>query len=252
MKNLLLAALISASSLFAHEFIVKPGQCDAQAGQKVPFNVMVAHRFMVSEEVEDSSYVDITLYQNGKKSEESELTVNESFLTLDGVVTPKKKGAALIVGHRRAMAWSKTTQGWKVGNKETLKGVIESNLYEKFAKVLLVVDGDDTGYDAVIGNRLEIVPLSSPDKARAGDEVSFKVLFDGKPLASEVKAGYDGFSRGNNTYAFAGNTDENGVITVPFDSKGLWMIRVDHTVTPEDEKKYGKHNMRAVYIFEIR
>lgn len=252
MKKNIMMAMALAGSLFAHEFIVKPQQVDAQVGKPVPFGVMVAHRFFVSEELEDSSYVDLSLYQDGKKGERVGLSENSSFLTLDGTVTPKKKGAAIIAGHRKAMPWSNTTKGWVVGTKETLKGVIETNLYEKYTKVLLVVDGDDTGYDAKVGDRLEIIPLSSPAKARPGDEIKFQILFDGKPFTTNVLAGFDGFSKGNNTYAFSGDTDENGIITIPFYRDGLWMVRVQNTIPAEDQKLFNEHNIRASYMFEIR
>ncbi len=248
----LLAVLLVSVNLYSHEFIVKPVHTDGDVNKPIPYSVMVAHRFMMSEEIEDSSYVEISLIEKGNRANGSELTANKSLLTLDGSVTPTKKGGAQIIAHRKAMPWSKTTKGWVVGNKETLKGVIESNLYEKFCKVQLVVDGDDTGYDRVVGDRLEIVPVSSPEKARIGDEIKFRILFNGKPLASTVQAGFDGFSKGANTYAFSGDTDENGVITIPFHHAGLWMVRVDHTVPAEDQKLYKKHNTRAIYMFEIR
>jgi uncharacterized GH25 family protein len=252
MKQIVLIALLAACNIYAHEFIIKPNQTDGVVGQKIPFCVQVTHRYMISEEIEDSAYVDIALFEKGKKGPESKLFVNESFLTLDGTVTPAQKGAAIIPGHRRPVAWSKTTQGWQVGNRKTLKGVLESNLYEKFAKALITVDDDDTGFDAVVGDRLEIVPAASPAKCKVGDKLSFKVLFDGKPLATEVKAVYHGFSREKDNYTFTGETDKNGIAAVPITSKGLWMVRAENTVPPEDKDMYGKHNIRAVYIFEIR
>lgn len=255
MKRLLqvcTAVALSVSSILAHEFVLKPVHTDAKVGSKLPLSAMVAHRFMVSEEIENIDYVDIKLVEAGKKGESISLKPNDAYLTLDGVVEPTKKGGAIISGHRKAMAWSKTTQGWKVGDKKTLKGVLESNLYEKFCKVQLTVDGDDSGFDTVLGDRLEIVPLSSPLNARPGDELSFQILFDGKPLAATVQAGYDGFSRHNNGYAFSGDTDESGIITIPMHSKGLWLVRVNHDAEPKDKKTYGKHNIRAIYIFEIR
>ncbi len=252
MKRQLLMSMLLATSIFAHEFIVKPQQSDATVGKAIPFGVMVAHRFCISEELEKSEYVNISLWEDGKKSKEADLAENNAFLTLDGTVTPTKKGGAIIAGHREAMAWSKTTKGWAVGDKKTLKGVLETNLYEKFAKVLLVVDGDDSGFDDIIGDRLEIIPLTSPAAARPGDEIQFKVLFDGKPLTTTILAGFDGFSKGQNTYAFSGDTDENGIVTIPFYSGGLWFVRANHTIDAEDQELYNEHNIRANYMFELR
>ncbi len=246
------AILLVASNIAAHEFMVKPIHTDAKVGDKIGLSAMVAHRLMVSEEVEDTNYLSISLFENGKKGSEVSLTVNNQLLTVDGVVTPTKKGGAIIAGHREAMVWSKTTTGWKVGDPKKIKGVLESSKYEKFCKVQLTVDGSDNGYDAVIGDRLEIVPLSSPNSTKPGEEISFKILFDGKPLSANVQAGFDGFSSQNNAYCFTADSDENGVITVPVYRDGLWFVRVSHDAEPKNKELYKKHNIRAIYVFEIK
>ncbi len=243
--------LACTSTLLSHEFMVKPVHTDVSSGDNLPFSAMVAHRLMVSEEVEDTSYLDVTLFENGEKSDEVELTVNNQFLTVDGVVSPTNKGGAIIAGHRRGIIWSNTTSGWQAGDPSELSGVIESNIYEKFCKVQLTVDGSDEGYDAVIGDRLEIVPLSSPLAAEPSDEMQFKILFDGEPLVTTVQAGFDGFSKLNNAYAFSADTDQNGIITVPFYRDGTWFVRVNHEIIPEDDNGIKKHNMRAIYVFDI-
>lgn len=249
-KMLLLCGCVTM--LFAHEFVIKPSHCVVDAESDVPFQVMVMHRAMVSEEIERREYTDIALFADNKKGEPVSLVENEIWQTLDGKVTLPKEGAALIVGHRRAIPWSKTTKGMEIGNKETLKGVIESSLYEKFCKVLLLVDDDNTGFDAVIGDRLELVPLTDSDDFKVGEEVAFQVLLDGKPFVGVVSAGFDGFSIGNNTFAFSGETNAQGIVQIPLGEKGLWYVRVATVVTPEDTDLYKDHNITALYVFDVR
>ncbi len=66
---LVLASLIlSASVIHAHEFIIKPVQLNAEAGHKLPFSVVSAHVFMISEEVEPIDQVEISLISGDKKN----------------------------------------------------------------------------------------------------------------------------------------------------------------------------------------
>jgi len=56
------------------------------------------------------------------------------------------------------------------------------------------VSGDDDGYKKATGQKPEILPESNVMKTRVGEEMTFKILLDGKPLKSPVNATYDGFA----------------------------------------------------------
>ena len=57
----------------------------------------------------------------------------------------------------------------------------------------------DNGFSTAIGDKLEIVPLTNPTTIKPGDELTVRVLFKGQPLANNVYATYDGFSKEENT-----------------------------------------------------
>jgi len=44
----------------------------------------------------------------------------------------------------------------------------------------------DNGFSAVIGDTLEIVPVTNPATIRPGDEMTVRVLFKGQPLTTNV------------------------------------------------------------------
>ena len=244
-------AALSCGSAFAHEFIIKPVQLDTEKGHVLPFSVVSAHVFMVSEEMEPLENTTVQLVSAGRVSD-IKLHPNESLMTLDGQVKPAAEGTAIIAGHRKGVIWTHTTQGWKQQSKKGLKGVIKSGKYEKFCKTLVTVGKPDGSYADTVGHRLEIVPLSDPSKARVGDEIEFRTLFDGKPVSVEnMLATYDGFSANPNTYAYFTEPYGEGLTKVKITAPGTWMVRVQHkdnTATAD----YDSHVMRAVLVFEVK
>lgn len=244
-------AVLSCSSAFAHEFIIKPVQLETEKDHVVPFSVVSAHVFMISEEMEPIQHVKTKLYSGGKVSD-IKLHPNETLMTLDGQIKPAAEGTAIIAGHREGVIWTQTTQGWKQKSKKGLKGVISSGKYEKFCKTLVTVGKADGNYAKTVGHRLEIVPLSDPTQAKVGDEIDFKTLLDGKPISVEdMLATYDGFSSNPNTYAYYTQPYGAGLTKVKITAPGTWMVRVQYkndTATAD----YDSHVMRAVLVFEVK
>ena len=244
---LLLSALPSGLAA-AHELILVPQFWHAYAtGQKVPFSIISSHVFMKSEELEDAANVEAS-YAGMPLA----LTANQAFDAYDGVVELRGSGAAILTGHRKGQVWSRTTEGMKQGGRTELgDAVIEARMYEKFAKALLPVDGDSTGFDATLGHTLEIVPVDDPLTARTGDVVSFRVLLDGEPSGGEVFATYDGFSDASNTYAFYAEAGDDGIARVRLSAPGLWMVRAQR-VKDVQGQDHDKHYLRAVTAFPVR
>ena len=130
----------------------------------------------------------------GDKSSPVDLKENHSLETLDGVVNVNRKGTAVLVGHLQEPIETVKAEG----SNRSLK-----SKREQFAKGLIGVSGDDDGYKKATGQKLEILPESNVMKTRVGEEITFKILLDGKPLKSQVYATYDGFSRRSMTFVSA-------------------------------------------------
>lgn len=244
-------AVLSCGTAFAHEFIIKPVQMSMEKDQVVPFSVVSAHVFMISEEMEAPDTVEVKLIA-GDADSDIALTPNETLMTLDGRIKPAAEGTAIIAGERKGIIWTHTTQGWKQGSKKGLKGVISSGKYEKYCKTLVTVGQADGSYNKVLGQRLEIVPLSDPTQARAGDEIEFKTLLDGKPVSVEnMLATYDGFTLTPNSWAYSTEPYGEGLTKVKISAPGTWMVRVQYKIDSPTED-YDSLVMRSVLVFEVK
>ena len=243
-------ALLLASALpaYAHEFLVVPQYWNTYtAGQELPISLGASHVFMKSEELEDAASV-----QASYLGKQVPLKADEAFKSYTGVVTLKGGGAAVIRGHRLGEIWSKTPKGILKGDRAALPGVIWSRKYEKFSKTLLAVDGKTEGWNTVVGDDLEIVPLNNPLALKPGDILKVRILHKGKPVSPEaVTATYDGFTDLPNTYACFTEPYGEGEAALPISAPGLWMVRVQYAVN-EKGGNYEQHVMRATLVFPVR
>ena len=247
----LVTCLIFFSSSFAHEFFIKPDRMSVTPGQKVKFSVMSSHVFMENEEMEPKEQVIVSMVKDDV-SALVKLQPNPEQNTLDGAFACKDKGYSILSGHRKGMIWTQTTQGWKQGTKKTLKGVVSpGKKYEKFCKVLIKSGKSDHGYDAVLNDPLEIVPLTDPGTCAVNKEMEFKILCQGQPLSTDVWATYDGFTSNPNTYAYFTQCNSQGIAKVKITHPGTWMVRVQ-TESKQAGQDYDIHVMRAILVFEVK
>lgn len=108
--------------------------------------------------------------------------------------------------------------------------------YSKVAKTVLCEEGSQPGPwkpGFAFGLDVEIVPLRDPCQAKAGEEFSVRVLFEGKPLEGVVVATGTEGTHGHE-YASQTRTDANGEATVTFPTAGAWFVRTLHMIPNRD------------------
>ncbi|WP_428564915.1 MAG: DUF4198 domain-containing protein [Solidesulfovibrio sp. DCME] len=236
---------------WAHEIAVKPGEASAQAGKPVPFGIHSAHVFIISEELEPAADVKAFVWEGGK-GQEIALTADEKAFTFNGAATFAKPGMGIIRVHRLPQVWTFTPEGVKKGTKKDFPGATKSNSYEKFAKALVPVGGSTAGFDAVVGDKLELVPLTDPAKVAVGQDMDVKVLLGGKPTPAEVLATYDGFTGTPNSYAYYTETDDNGLAKIRISHPGLWMVRTEAKSAAPAGGAVEQEVLRATLTFFVK
>jgi len=123
-----------------------------------------------------------------------------------------------------------------IAQKREASGTAATPGRERFRRntktLIQVGDQPDAAYQLRTGQRLEIVPLVNPFSRRAGDEVGFLVLFDGKPLPKALVQAWH--KQGVQTSIIKTKTDPQGRARVMLPLPGAWMVSVVHMVPAEN------------------
>lgn len=98
--------------------------------------------------------------------------------------------------------------------------------YSKHVKALLQAGEEPTeDYAKVLGYPIEFIPLANPYRLTVGDQMSFQLLFDGKPLPNQVV--HMSWREGPGAKArdeMSRRTDEQGEFSFTIDAKGHWYV----------------------------
>jgi uncharacterized GH25 family protein len=144
----------------------------------------------------------------------------------------------------------------KVFEKENkLKQVRER--YSKHVRTIVQVGDKKTDdYAKPLGYPVEILLDQNPYDLKFGNHVSFRVLYQGKPLANQVvRASYEGFhghdDSGGHINAHELRTDKDGRASFLLSNKALWYISLIYMQKINDTEADYESNW-ATATFQIR
>src|SRR5207247_2343247 len=152
----------------------KPFSTTVEAGERFSVGVLSTRIFMRSQKLEAAKDVRIELCTEGKREPPVPLSRNHIALTIDASAAAPSSPTFIVCAARLAQI-SSPANGDRAGGSRRI---------EQFAKALVNLSVGDDGYRAIVGDRLEIVPVTNPAAAKVGDEITFKVLFEGQPLST--------------------------------------------------------------------
>lgn len=122
--------------------------------------------------------------------------------------------------------------------------------YHKHVKAILQVGNARTSdFGATFGYPAELVPLSNPYEARVGQEIVFRCLVDGAPVARQYVI--SGSDAGTGTMRERGfRSDSAGEVHVPITRRGKWYVKFIRMDAVKDSVDY--ESKWASLTFEIR
>ncbi|HNP34380.1 MAG TPA: DUF4198 domain-containing protein [Woeseiaceae bacterium] len=129
--------------------------------------------------------------------------------------------------------------------------------YSKHVRTIVQVGGkrsDD--YSKLLGYPVEIILDQNPYDLKFGSELSFRVLYEGKPIANQiVRASYEGFhghdDAGNHMNSYNLRTDNDGRARFLLSNKAVWYIALVHMQKVDDPDADYVSNWATV-TFEVK
>jgi uncharacterized GH25 family protein len=264
MKNKRLLPLtvlfLFCSLAFAHEFWLEPLKFRLKQNEKVRIDLMVGEDYR-GEHSDGHKYTVSKLdhYQKGHKKDIRSKVSGDSLSSIN--ISFEAPGNHLIAFNNTSkfigLEASKfndylRTEGLdnalkiRVQNNDTLKAGRE--LYQRCVKTLIQVgDQKDNSYSVNTGMRLEIIPGQNPYAKEPEGPVSFKVLFDNKPLRNALVLAWH-MVNGKTTHQTL-RSDKNGQVNFSIDQTGKWMISTVHMVPASNLKEADWQSYWGSYTF---
>jgi uncharacterized GH25 family protein len=235
----------------AHEFWLYPNKFRFSKGETVVVNFLVGENFTGEQwDLKKHKIEKLDLLQKAAKTDlRSSVTQTEK----DNLkIVLKEEGTHMLVMESNDAFISLEGQKFNkyleddgleepLHHREKTKTLNDSSkeFYSRHSKLLLQVGQktDDT-YSKVVGLPIEIVPLTNPYDLKVGSPISFKILFNGKPLfGAKVRFWnmYNHTSILQNIY-----TQQDGTIESTISRPGSWMVSVVHMVPSKNSKAQWK------------
>lgn len=132
-------------------------------------------------------------------------------------------------------------------------GARVKEVFSRFAKALILA-GDlpnksrGSGYDQVLGQRLELVPEANPYALTGGGELRVRLLYEGKPLAGVLVAA---LQKGRPEARISARSDKEGRVRLRLDRPGFWLVKAVHMVPAPREAGADWESFWASLTFEV-
>ena len=123
--------------------------------------------------------------------------------------------------------------------------------YRRFVKTLVQAgDLSDATFAIRTGQRFELVPMTDPLAAKAGDRLGFTLYFEQKPLANALVKAWR--VDGNQTLMIRARTDAAGQVAFDLPYGGTWMLSVVHMIAAVGTTAYDYDSLWGNLTFSLK
>lgn len=245
---------IVSSNAYAHYLWVNVNNYNPEVGEEVILSLGWGHHFPEDGSIAaDKLQKAYLISPEGKeiplelKPEGEKEVVAPVKLKLD------KPGTYLVVIEKKSGFVTKTTEGYKYQSKKRLKGVIKSYWSEANALAIINVgESTDEVFESVIKQRYQVIPLKNPNDLKEGDYLPVKIILDSKPYSSSMYATYEGFSDEKDTFAYAAETDKDGIAKIELLKKGTWLIKANDELPYTNTEEADVFSFTSTLTFSVK
>lgn len=243
-----LMMVAAGPNAFAHEYYLQPDAFSPAAGTTVKVSHKLGQRFKGNEMPWiDKWNVRSEVWHNGEMKQVKGLDGDRPALSMrlenPGLYTvvhqsnidtltfktyEKFKNYVTKEGMEHSIAASENGSKPKVGLKEA---------YSRFAKTLILADGETKALDKPVGLKIELVALANPYGLAADQPMPVQVLYEGKPLVGVSVKVFEGIGL---EPAYHVRTDADGKASIKPAGIGPYLIGAIHMTEPQSEEAKSK------------
>ena len=262
--TVLAISLISSTLLFAHEFWLSPNKFKVAMGEVFSLNFYVGEDFQgeIWKKKKEKTQK-LTHFALNRKSDLTELALKND--STDISLSFPNEGTHLIALETKnsfvALDAEKFNEYLKEDGIDDIYEIRKKNaeldkpskeFYRRCAKTLIQVGlKTDNTFKKNTGMPLEIIPLTNPYDSKIGDNMTVKVLFEGKPLKNKMLVTWNK-TLVTKTRQQKLRTNEKGLITFPLDQKGQWMLSTVHMIELENNPEGNYQSYWGNLTFEMQ
>lgn len=249
MKKCITSLLILCGvSVAAHEFWLQPDKFIYQKNETANIKFRVGENFEGDNWNNNGSKINfLTFYSNGTSKDVASLISNNNGDSLRLSLSEDGTGMVVYNGLNSFIELEATrfneylkedglTEAIEYRKQHNETEDSSREFYQRSVKTIIQVGKKyDHTFNKQTNLPLDIIPQSHPYQLKDGKEVSFKILFQQKPLANHlIKI----WHRINNKTIFTEKmSDEKGLITLPVTTTGKWMVSTVKMVRLQNNPK---------------
>lgn len=250
--GLVLLLVLAPIPAGAHFMWINMEKYSPSTQDTVHLNIGFGHQFgnLVGNVLREADRMDEIVILGGNSEKIAVQAINETDYEVEKSL--KQSGGYLVLAKTKEGFFTKTTEGYQRQNKKGLKNVLQCSYSGGYAKALINTGNGRTDvFSKPVGHILEIVPGENPTELKTGDRLSLKVLYERKPLKTELYATYLGFSS-EGAWAYVANTNAEGTGQIKILSPGIWLVKVNHKLPFSDLEECDQYSYTATLTFEVK
>lgn len=257
----LLALLLSAPAVSAHDLWIEPGAYAPAPGQRVAVRLRLGQGFRGDPVPRDPKLLERFAALGAQ--EEAAIPGVPNTEPAGFVSFPSPGLRTLVYDSRREPVELDAAKFEEYLREEGLEKVISlrkergqsaapgREVFSRCAKALVAVGGKEAGgrgYDRVAGLPLELVPEKNPYSLAGRGELPVRLLYQGKPLEGVLVMA---LQKGRAGEAVSARTDRKGRVALRLDRPGAWLVKAVHMIPAPKEAGADWESFWASLTFEI-
>jgi uncharacterized GH25 family protein len=251
---------LAATPAFSHELKVFASQQSMpEAGGKSTVYLSWGHRVPVDDLIDGSSLekyeivgpdgVRVALKSEGISLHGHSVVLDKAGVTQVAVV--RKPSVFTYVLDRDGVRQFK-----RGGKTKVTEGKIDTAMRSvTCGKAMIVVGKPGNTTAKPLGHPIEILPLEAPSKWTANEDLKFQIVFDGKPVFTDlptVEARSIGL-KPDAAWSFTTKANKNGEFNIRPDKPGIWILKVNvkRPAAESDRVEFDQESFTATLTLEV-